>query len=178
MTAQAEAVIRYATLDDMEEVAALFDSYRQFYNEEPNYVGSLHYLRERVFLGESQVIVAVVGDEIAGFTQLFPSFSSVTMQRLWILNDLYVKQAFAAWASAKTCSRVRPISPIRLAPSNCSSKARWITCAPAPCTSGSVSSAIAAITTITIHCMRRPPPRMSRLTSYPPQSRNHGIAYL
>ncbi|ATQ73997.1 GNAT family N-acetyltransferase [Massilia violaceinigra] len=94
MTAQAEAVIRYATLDDMEEVAALFDSYRQFYNEEPNYVGSLHFLRERVFLGESQVIVAVVGDEIAGFTQLFPSFSSVTMQRLWILNDLYVKQAF------------------------------------------------------------------------------------
>lgn len=25
-----------------------------------------------------------------GFTQLYPSFSSISMQRLWILNDLFV----------------------------------------------------------------------------------------
>lgn len=94
MSAAPIAQVRYATLDDMEEVASLFDSYRQFYGETADYVGALNFLRERAFLGESQVIVAVVNDEIAGFTQLFPSFSSVTMQRLWILNDLYVKQAF------------------------------------------------------------------------------------
>ncbi|MBC3862418.1 GNAT family N-acetyltransferase [Undibacterium jejuense] len=94
MTSNSEVIIRYATLDDIEEIASLFDSYRQFYGEKSNYVASLHFLRERVFLGESQIIVAVILDEIVGFTQLFPSFSSVTMQRLWILNDLYVTQAF------------------------------------------------------------------------------------
>ena len=26
----------------------------------------------------------------AGFTQLYPSFSSVSLRRLWILNDLFV----------------------------------------------------------------------------------------
>jgi GNAT superfamily N-acetyltransferase len=28
-----------------------------------------------------------------GFTQLYPSFSSVSVKRLWILNDLFVSQA-------------------------------------------------------------------------------------
>ncbi|MGW8957668.1 GNAT family N-acetyltransferase [Paenibacillus sp. NPDC055715] len=27
-----------------------------------------------------------------GFTQLYPSFSSVSMKRTWILNDLYVQE--------------------------------------------------------------------------------------
>lgn len=31
--------------------------------------------------------------EIIGFTQLYPSFSSVSMKRVWILNDLYVKES-------------------------------------------------------------------------------------
>ena len=28
--------------------------------------------------------------QIVGFTQLYPSFSSVSMKRIWILNDLFV----------------------------------------------------------------------------------------
>ena len=30
----------------------------------------------------------------AGFTQLYPSFSSISMSPLWILNDLYVAPEF------------------------------------------------------------------------------------
>lgn len=86
--------IRYATLDDVERVAPLFDAYRCFYGEKPNLTNAMQFLRERFFRGESQVIVATALDEVIGFTQLFPSFSSVTMQRLWILNDLYVVARF------------------------------------------------------------------------------------
>jgi GNAT superfamily N-acetyltransferase len=40
------------------------------------------------------VIFAVVeGGKALGFTQLNPSFSSVSMRPIWILNDLYVAEA-------------------------------------------------------------------------------------
>jgi GNAT superfamily N-acetyltransferase len=32
----------------------------------------------------------VADGAIVGFTQLYPSFSSVSMKRLWVLNDLFV----------------------------------------------------------------------------------------
>jgi GNAT superfamily N-acetyltransferase len=37
----------------------------------------------------------VVRDDglMVGYTQLFPSFSSVSMKRIWILNDLFVQEA-------------------------------------------------------------------------------------
>jgi len=36
------------------------------------------------------VFLAIVDGAIVGFTQLYPSFSSVSMKRLWVLNDLFV----------------------------------------------------------------------------------------
>ncbi|MNI83600.1 Acetyltransferase (GNAT) family protein [compost metagenome] len=43
---------------------------------------------------ESVLFMAVKGEgaskQAGGFAQLYPSFSSVTMQRVWILNDLFV----------------------------------------------------------------------------------------
>jgi GNAT superfamily N-acetyltransferase len=39
------------------------------------------------------VVYAVVqGGQALGFTQLYPSFSSVSMRPVWILNDLYVAE--------------------------------------------------------------------------------------
>ncbi|MEK6226106.1 MAG: GNAT family N-acetyltransferase [Chloroflexota bacterium] len=32
-----------------------------------------------------------VHESRSGFTQLYPSFSSVSLKRLWILNDLFVR---------------------------------------------------------------------------------------
>ncbi|CAK8741588.1 hypothetical protein SODG_004905 [Sodalis praecaptivus] len=72
----------------------LVDLYREFYGEEINHSRSLEFVRERLYLGDSKVIVAVSGGKIVGFVQLFPSFSTVTLQRLWILNDLYVLEDF------------------------------------------------------------------------------------
>ena len=39
---------------------------------------------------ESVIFVAEERDELIGFTQLFPIFSSVSMKRTWLLNDLYI----------------------------------------------------------------------------------------
>jgi GNAT superfamily N-acetyltransferase len=72
------------TLEHLGEVAPLFDLYRQFYEQAPDPKGA------REFIRESVIFLARAGESPAGFTQLYPSFSSVSMRRLWILNDLYV----------------------------------------------------------------------------------------
>ena len=83
-------ITRHAVLDDINAVLPLFESYRAFYGEAYRTAAARTFLRERWILGESKLIVAETAGEIVGFTQLFPSFSSVTLQRLWILNDLFV----------------------------------------------------------------------------------------
>ncbi len=40
--------------------------------------------------GESVVLIAERDGTAAGFTQLFPMFSSLHTTRVWVLNDLYV----------------------------------------------------------------------------------------
>ncbi|MEM9702472.1 MAG: GNAT family N-acetyltransferase, partial [Planctomycetota bacterium] len=37
--------------------------------------------------------VAILGERVVGFTQLYPSFSSVSVGRTWILNDLCVEES-------------------------------------------------------------------------------------
>ena len=40
------------------------------------------------------ISIAYWNNEPAGFTQLYPLFSSVSMRRAWLLNDLYVNPNF------------------------------------------------------------------------------------
>lgn len=86
-------VTRHAALDDINAVLPLFESYRAFYGEASRTVVARTFLHDRWVLGESKLIVAETAGEIVGFTQLFPSFSSVSLQRLWILNDLFVTES-------------------------------------------------------------------------------------
>jgi GNAT superfamily N-acetyltransferase len=80
-----------ATLADIETVAPLFDAYRQFYQQQGDLDGARAYLAERLERGESVIFLALLeGGTAAGFTQLYPIFSSTTMQRAWLLNDLFV----------------------------------------------------------------------------------------
>jgi GNAT superfamily N-acetyltransferase len=86
-------VIR-ATSEHLEALARLFDGYRQFYKEAPDLDGARAFLAERLERGESVLFLALLdqnGQKIpAGLAQLYLSFSSTSMQRLWILNDLFV----------------------------------------------------------------------------------------
>jgi GNAT superfamily N-acetyltransferase len=79
-----------AQLDDLDALVPLFDGYRQFYGQRPDPAGARAFLAERFKRGESVIFLAVVDGAIVGFTQLYPSFSSVSMKRLWVLNDLFV----------------------------------------------------------------------------------------
>jgi GNAT superfamily N-acetyltransferase len=49
-------------------------------------------LQERLEKSDSTIFVANNDGQIVGFTQLYPSFSSVSMKRIWILNDLFVRE--------------------------------------------------------------------------------------
>ena len=79
-----------AELDDLEALVPLFDGYRRFYRQGSDLAGARAFLAERIKRSESVIFLAVVDGAIVGFTQLYPSFSSASMKRLWVLNDLFV----------------------------------------------------------------------------------------
>ncbi|MDO4262628.1 MAG: GNAT family N-acetyltransferase [Deinococcus sp.] len=83
--------LRHATLDDLDTLSELFDEYRVWYGQPSDPGGARTFLQERLLLGESVILLALLDDRPAGFTQLYRSFSSVRMRRLWILNDLFVR---------------------------------------------------------------------------------------
>ncbi|PLS09454.1 GNAT family N-acetyltransferase [Neobacillus cucumis] len=85
-------LIQKATLHELEPLAELFDLYRLFYKQESNLEGAKQFLKERISNDESVAFIALDGDQPLGFVQLYPSFSSVSMKRSWVLNDLYVKK--------------------------------------------------------------------------------------
>ena len=77
---------------DLRAVAALFDGYRQFYEQPADYPLAEAFIRDRLANDESVVFLALDRESRAGlgFVQLYPSFSSAAARRIWILNDLYV----------------------------------------------------------------------------------------
>jgi ribosomal protein S18 acetylase RimI-like enzyme len=85
-------VIR-AGVGDVPLAAPLFDAYRQFYGQKADLHGAVVFLTERLTRGESVVFLALDGQAAVGFVQLYPSFSSVRMMPIWILNDLFVADA-------------------------------------------------------------------------------------
>lgn len=84
--------IRKATIEDIQQLSLLFDAYRVFYKMESDVDGAILFLSERI--NNSESIIYVSADEennLTGFTQLYPIFSSTRLKRFWLLNDLYVK---------------------------------------------------------------------------------------
>ena len=85
--------VNRATLDELNSVAVLFDQYRYFYSQANDVPAATMFLRERFERDESVVFLASIDGQPVGFTQLYPSFSSVSMAAIWILNDLYVAES-------------------------------------------------------------------------------------
>lgn len=83
-----------AGYEHVDRVAPLFDAYRQFYGQPSDPEGAREFIHDRLSNLESIVYLAIgeIDDreEALGFVQLYPGFSSVSMKRIWILNDLYV----------------------------------------------------------------------------------------
>ncbi|MEM7727077.1 MAG: GNAT family N-acetyltransferase [Cyanobacteria bacterium P01_A01_bin.45] len=90
-----------AGFEHLEEVVRLFDGYRVFYNQSSDIEAAREFLQERFQKGDSAIFVAKENGHSVGFTQLYPSFSSVSMKRVWILNDLFIEEAYRKQGVAK-----------------------------------------------------------------------------
>ncbi|WP_198550342.1 GNAT family N-acetyltransferase [Macrococcoides caseolyticum] len=86
--------IRQANIDDLETVSILFNKYRIFYEKESDLKGTKNFIKNRIENEESIIFIAEYGEVIAGFVQIYPTFSSVSMKKAYILNDLFVDEKF------------------------------------------------------------------------------------
>lgn len=82
--------IRRAEISDLATVSDLFDAYRQFYKQPSDIDGARAFVQARLSQQDSVIFLAVAAQIASGFVQLYPSFSSVGMGRIYILNDLFV----------------------------------------------------------------------------------------
>jgi GNAT superfamily N-acetyltransferase len=82
--------IQKATLDDLDNLTPLFDGYRQFYRQKSDEPAAREFLRDRFVRSESVILMAFRNDDAVGFTQLYPSFSSISLARIYVLSDLFV----------------------------------------------------------------------------------------
>ena len=82
--------IRRADIHDLGLITSLFDLYRQFYEQASDLVSAKSFLQQRIRQNESVIFLAFDGADAVGFNQLYPGFSSVSMARTFLLNDLYV----------------------------------------------------------------------------------------
>ena len=85
-------IVRRAKKKDINQLSVLFDKYRIFYKQKSDVDTAKSFLKKRMKRRESVIFVAEERKDLVGFTQLFPIFSSVSMQRTWLLNDLYVNE--------------------------------------------------------------------------------------
>lgn len=83
--------IERAAAPDLDALVPLFDGYRMFYGQASDANAARAFLAERLTTGDSVLFKArLPNGDVAGFTQLYPLFSSVGMSRVWLLNDLFV----------------------------------------------------------------------------------------
>ena len=87
-------MITQANLDDLEQVAVLFDLYRQFYEEEADLNLARQYIEQRMQTQSSVIFIAWdkegADKKAIGFTQLYATYCSVEASTIWVLYDLFV----------------------------------------------------------------------------------------
>jgi GNAT superfamily N-acetyltransferase len=90
-----------AQIEHLEELATLFNQYRVFYKQLSDLEAARAFMQERFQKNDSSIFAVCDDGIMVGYTQLFPSFSSVSMKRVWILNDLFVQEAHRKRGVAK-----------------------------------------------------------------------------
>ena len=86
-------MIRKATLEDLDQLTRLFDQYVVFYKKPSNYEKHKAYLKER--MENNEAIIYLAFDEsnpktAIGFVLNYITFSSLALDKIVILNDLFV----------------------------------------------------------------------------------------
>ena len=94
-------IVRRATLEDLNQLAVLFDEYRQFYVASSNLKQSYNFLKQRFENKESVIFIHVKDDVFTGFVLLYLGFSSVACSNYYILDDVYVTPIYRRQGSAR-----------------------------------------------------------------------------
>lgn len=79
-----------ATLENLDDLAPLFNGYRVFYRQASDIDSVKTFLKERFTKRDSVIYMAYMDAVPVGFTQLYFLLSSVSMRPMFVLNDLYI----------------------------------------------------------------------------------------
>lgn len=86
--------IRQAAIQDLQRIVSIFDSYREYFGQKKEQDMVEEFLFDRFEHLESVIFIAEQQGEVIGFAQLYPVFSSLTLQRVWLLNDFFIAEEF------------------------------------------------------------------------------------
>lgn len=81
-----------ASLEHLDQLTPMFIRYRELYGAMPQLEASKAFLAERLNQQEAIISLAFEEDTLLGFCLVYPSFSSVSLRPMWIINDLYVAE--------------------------------------------------------------------------------------
>lgn len=90
MAISKEICVKKAGLADVPALVPLFVAYRSFYGVSAPVDTVQNYLAARLQTGQSVVLLAEQAGQACGFSQLYPSWCSLTLAPYYILFDLYV----------------------------------------------------------------------------------------
>ena len=86
--------IRKAKIEDLNQLAQLFDAYRQFYEQVSDNRLATQFITARLTNKDSIILVAEnEKQQLSGFCQIYPSFCSVVAAKIGVLYDLYVNES-------------------------------------------------------------------------------------
>ena len=100
-----------AKLKDVYLIEPIFNLYRAFYGSKIDREAALNFLEQRIGKKESIFFYAQQDREIVGFVQVFRTFSSASLSKVFVLNDLYViKSARERGIATALMERVRELA--------------------------------------------------------------------
>ena len=85
-------LVRNADENDLEILSCLLHKYRIFHGGKGQVEDARRFLLERIRNNQSYLFLAVDSEERAlGYAQVYPSYSSVSLVQVFILNDMFVE---------------------------------------------------------------------------------------
>lgn len=82
--------IEKISFEQLDDLVPLFDQYMVFYKQDSAPTKYRDYLKERLSHGEATVFIAYIDNQPVGFVLNYHTFSSVSLARVIVLNDLFI----------------------------------------------------------------------------------------
>lgn len=85
--------IKEASIKDIDKLTPIFHEYREIsvsHEEGSSIEDSKNWLCDRIRNGQAVIFIAIDDGDIVGFCTLYQGFSSISLKKYWIFNDLYV----------------------------------------------------------------------------------------